>query len=195
MVGSVGTVVGSPPRMGGAASTATADSSRPSISTSTWACSAGIGCWPSSAEVVHTTGRPIASANSCQVKPLANRATTICSVTSFRVMATSMHPDPRIRLAVSAFRNPEIGVAAGCRLRSIRSSATRIEVAMRIVIDLNRCLGYAQCVPLAPEVLKLSGEETLTYDPNPDDSQRLRVLRAAASCPVQAIIVDRLDTE
>ena len=51
---------------------------------------------------------------------------------------------------------------------------------MRIVIDLNRCLGYAQCVPLAPEVLKLSGEEALTYNPNPDDSQRLRVLRAAA---------------
>ena len=66
---------------------------------------------------------------------------------------------------------------------------------MRIVIDLNRCLGYAQCVPLAPEELKLNGEEALTDDPNPDDSQRLRVLRAAASCPVQAIIVDRLETE
>jgi hypothetical protein len=39
---------------------------------------------------------------------------------------------------------------------------------VRIVIDLNRCL------------LKLNGEEALTYDPNPDDSQRLRVLRAAA---------------
>jgi ferredoxin len=48
-------------------------------------------------------------------------------------------------------------------------------------------------VPLAPEVLKLSGEETLAYDPNPDDTQRLRVLRAAASCPVQAIIVDKLE--
>jgi ferredoxin len=67
--------------------------------------------------------------------------------------------------------------------------------AVRIVVDLNRCLGYAQCVPLAPEVLKLNGEEALTYDPNPDDSQRQRVMRAAASCPVQAIIVDRLETE
>lgn len=66
---------------------------------------------------------------------------------------------------------------------------------MRIVVDLNRCLGYAQCVPLAPEVLKLNGEEVLSYDPNPDDTQRLRVLRAAASCPVQAIIVDRLDSK
>jgi ferredoxin len=54
-------------------------------------------------------------------------------------------------------------------------------------------LGYAQCVPLAPKALKLSGEEALEYDGNPDDSQRLQVLRAAASCPVQAIIVDELD--
>jgi ferredoxin len=64
---------------------------------------------------------------------------------------------------------------------------------MRIVVDLNRCLGYAQCVPLAPDVLQLKVEEALMYDPNPDDAQRLRVLRAAASCPVQAIQVDQLD--
>lgn len=51
---------------------------------------------------------------------------------------------------------------------------------MRIVVDLNRCLGYAQCVPLAPEVLQLQGEEALAYDPNPDDSQRQQVARAVA---------------
>jgi ferredoxin len=50
---------------------------------------------------------------------------------------------------------------------------------MRIVVDLNRCQGYAQCVPLAPTVLKLNGEEALMYDPNPDDSLRQQVLRAA----------------
>ena len=61
---------------------------------------------------------------------------------------------------------------------------------MRLVVDLNKCQGYAQCVPLAPDVLKLIGEEALAYDPNPDDSQRQRVLRAAASCPVQAIILE-----
>jgi ferredoxin len=64
---------------------------------------------------------------------------------------------------------------------------------MRIVVDLNRCLGYAQCVFLAPDVFRLHGEEALMYDPNPDDAKRLRVLRAAAACPVQAILVDRLD--
>src|SRR5262249_22765385 len=41
---------------------------------------------------------------------------------------------------------------------------------MRIVIDLNRCQGYAQCVPLAPDVLKLHGEEAVMYDPNPEAS-------------------------
>ena len=61
---------------------------------------------------------------------------------------------------------------------------------MRIVVDLNRCLGYAQCVPLAPEVLQLQGEEALAYDPNPDDSQRQHVARAVASCPVQAITAE-----
>jgi ferredoxin len=64
---------------------------------------------------------------------------------------------------------------------------------MRIVVDLNRCLGYAQCAFLAPTVFKLHGEEALMYDPNPDDATRLRVLRAAAACPVQAIKVEALD--
>ncbi|MGW4125744.1 ferredoxin [Nocardia sp. NPDC004711] len=61
---------------------------------------------------------------------------------------------------------------------------------MRIVVDLNRCQGYAQCVPLAPDVLEMLGEEALAYDPNPDDAQRQRVLRAAAACPVRAIVVE-----
>ncbi|GAA3467469.1 ferredoxin [Nonomuraea roseola] len=64
---------------------------------------------------------------------------------------------------------------------------------MRIVVDLNRCQGYAQCVFLAPEIFRLSGEEALAYEPNPDDARRLQVQRAAAACPVQAILIDRLD--
>jgi ferredoxin len=64
---------------------------------------------------------------------------------------------------------------------------------MRLVIDLNRCQGFAQCVFLAPDVFELYGEEAIHYDPNPDDAWRLRVLRAAAACPVQAILVEQLD--
>ena len=64
---------------------------------------------------------------------------------------------------------------------------------MRIVVDLNRCLGYAQCVFLAPDTFKLMGDEALTYEPNPDEQYRTRVLRAAAACPVRAIALDRLN--
>lgn len=66
---------------------------------------------------------------------------------------------------------------------------------MRVVVDLNRCLGYAQCAFLAPGVFELHGEEALMYDPNPDDASRVKVLRAAAACPVQAILVERLGDE
>ena len=31
------------------------------------------------------------------------------------------------------------------------------------------------------------------YDPNPDDAMRLKILRAAAACPLQAIKVEDLD--
>ena len=61
---------------------------------------------------------------------------------------------------------------------------------LRLVVDLNRCQAYAQCCFLAPEVFELHGEEALWYDPAPNASQRERVLRAAAACPVQAIVVE-----
>jgi ferredoxin len=66
---------------------------------------------------------------------------------------------------------------------------------MRVVVDLNRCQGYAQCVFLAPDVFELHGEEALLYDLNPDDAERVRVLRAAASLPGAAIAVERLTGE
>jgi ferredoxin len=60
---------------------------------------------------------------------------------------------------------------------------------MRIVVDLTRCQGYAQCVFLAPEVFELHGEEALLYEPHVRDDQLERVRQAAAACPVQAILV------
>jgi ferredoxin len=64
---------------------------------------------------------------------------------------------------------------------------------IRLVVDLNRCQGYAQCCFLAPGVFELHGEEALWYDPAPDEAQREHVLRAAAACPVQAIFVERAE--
>jgi ferredoxin len=65
-------------------------------------------------------------------------------------------------------------------------------MTMRIVVDLNRCQGYGQCVFLAPGVFELHGEEALMYDPGPDDEQLIPVVRAAAACPVQARAATRV---
>jgi ferredoxin len=64
---------------------------------------------------------------------------------------------------------------------------------MRIVVDLALCQGYAQCCFLAPDVFEFNGQEALMYTPEPDDSRRGDVLRAAKACPVQAILVDYSD--
>jgi len=60
---------------------------------------------------------------------------------------------------------------------------------MRIVVDLNRCQTYGQCVFAAPTVFELRGEEILEYEYAPDDSLREQVERAVAACPVQVISV------
>ena len=62
---------------------------------------------------------------------------------------------------------------------------------MRLVVDLTKCQGYAQCAFLAPDVFSIQGDEALVHDPNPSEDQRRRVLRAAAACPVQAITLDK----
>ncbi|MEU7553750.1 ferredoxin [Streptomyces sp. NPDC044571] len=64
---------------------------------------------------------------------------------------------------------------------------------MRLVVDLNRCQGYAQCAFLAPDVFAMHGDEGLLYDPQAEAAQRERVAQAAAACPVQAIMVDEID--
>ncbi len=62
---------------------------------------------------------------------------------------------------------------------------------MKVVVDLTRCQGYAQCAFAAPDVFTIRGDEALLYDPAPDDAQRAKIVRAAAMCPVQAITLER----
>jgi ferredoxin len=64
---------------------------------------------------------------------------------------------------------------------------------MRIVVDLNRCESYVQCVFAAPTVFRLIGEESLEFDYAPGEALRVPVERAAAACPVQAIRIGRSD--
>ncbi|WP_351222931.1 ferredoxin [Streptomyces sp. NPDC002133] len=64
---------------------------------------------------------------------------------------------------------------------------------MRLVVDLNRCQGYAQCAFLAPDVFEMHGEESLLYNPRADEAHRDEVAQAVAACPVQAILMDQSD--
>ncbi|AVH57545.1 MULTISPECIES: ferredoxin [Streptomyces] len=64
---------------------------------------------------------------------------------------------------------------------------------MRLVVDLNRCQGFAQCAFLAPDVFALHGEEALLFASRFDEALRDEVEQAAAACPVQAILVDYSD--
>ncbi|MGW0700118.1 ferredoxin [Streptomyces sp. NPDC002867] len=65
---------------------------------------------------------------------------------------------------------------------------------VRLVVDLNHCQGYAQCAFLAPDVFAMHGEEGLLYTPETDEAQRGKLAQAAAACPVQAILVDAVDS-
>ncbi|HET9256806.1 MAG TPA: ferredoxin [Pseudonocardiaceae bacterium] len=64
---------------------------------------------------------------------------------------------------------------------------TKPPVQLRIVVDLNRCQSYGQCVFAAPTVFQFHGEESLEYDYAPGEHVRTEVERAAAACPAQAI--------
>lgn len=62
---------------------------------------------------------------------------------------------------------------------------------MRVIVDLNRCQSYGQCVFAAPEVFRFRGEESLEYDHAPAAVSDREVERAALACPVQAITLGR----
>ena len=54
-------------------------------------------------------------------------------------------------------------MAAVGRMVAVGRRQSGRSLPMRIVVDLNRCQGYAQCVYLAHEVFMLNGQEALTY--------------------------------
>ena len=64
---------------------------------------------------------------------------------------------------------------------------------MRVVVDLNRCQGYAQCCYAAPEHFEVRGHEILFYDPAPPEEKRAQIERAKHACPVRAIEVEPAD--
>jgi ferredoxin len=59
---------------------------------------------------------------------------------------------------------------------------------VKVIVDLNRCQGYGQCVYAAPNIFQLKGVEILAYDPAPSDQWRDEFERAVHACPVRAIL-------
>ena len=66
---------------------------------------------------------------------------------------------------------------------------------MKLVVDLNKCQSYGQCIFAAPTVFRWHGAEALEYNYNPDDRLSIQVEQAAAACPVQAITIDRINAQ
>jgi ferredoxin len=64
---------------------------------------------------------------------------------------------------------------------------------LSVIVDLSRCEVYGQCIFAAPATFSLHDEDSLEFDPAPDEATREHILRAAKACPVQAISVGWTD--
>ena len=59
---------------------------------------------------------------------------------------------------------------------------------LRIVIDRTLCVGFGDCVDVAPDAFALDGDGIAVFV-NPAQVERERLLRACACCPVDALTV------
>lgn len=62
---------------------------------------------------------------------------------------------------------------------------------MRVTVDLEKCLGYANCVADAPEVFEIPEESMVVrvLQDDPPAELRAAVEAAALDCPARAITV------
>lgn len=68
------------------------------------------------------------------------------------------------------------------------ATAERAVGDLRIGIDATLCVGFGDCVGLAPEAFALNADGVVEFvDPGQVDRQRL--LDACAACPVDALLV------
>ena len=59
---------------------------------------------------------------------------------------------------------------------------------VRVCIDRSLCVGFGDCVDLAPEAFQLD-EENIVILVDPERVDRARLLKACDACPVDAITV------
>jgi ferredoxin len=59
---------------------------------------------------------------------------------------------------------------------------------MRLCIDRSLCVGFGDCVDIAPEAFQLD-DDSIAILIDPDRVDRVRLLQACDACPVDAITV------
>jgi ferredoxin len=64
-------------------------------------------------------------------------------------------------------------------------------MALKVVVDMDKCLGYANCVADAPEVFEIPEEAMVVrvLQENPSEEMRSDVEAAALDCPARAITI------
>jgi len=64
----------------------------------------------------------------------------------------------------------------------------RIVTGLRVRIDRTLCVGFGDCVKESPQAFSLD-EDNVAIFASPDETTRESLLRACASCPVDALTV------
>jgi ferredoxin len=64
----------------------------------------------------------------------------------------------------------------------------RVVAGLRVRIDRTLCVGFGDCVKESPEAFALDGDNVAIFT-TPDAVAREALLRACASCPVDALTV------
>lgn len=59
---------------------------------------------------------------------------------------------------------------------------------LRLCIDRSLCVGFGDCVDVAPEAFQLDDESVVIFL-DPEQADRERLLKACDACPVDAITV------
>ena len=67
-------------------------------------------------------------------------------------------------------------------------SDERVVGALRVRIDRTLCVGFGECVAVAPEAFALDGDDIAVFV-EPERTERDRLLKACAACPVDALTV------
>ena len=58
---------------------------------------------------------------------------------------------------------------------------------IKVIVDMEKCQHYGQCVYEAPNIFKLNEEDKLEYLASADDSELANIQAAVDICPMQAI--------